>query len=621
MNVVMANASLAASVDQSEVRFLVEKNADGIIVVDHDGAVLFVNPAAEEIFGRPSSTLIGSPVGIPLVLGETSQITVHRPGGNHVDVEIRAVDTRWGDRPAWLASLRDISVRVALEEHRRHSSKMEAIGRLTAGIAHDFNNLLTVVLGNLEQALRHNQDSALGRPLENAIHGARRAALLTERLLSFSRRKPLEPKALNVNGLVEGMSDLLQRTLGEGVKIRTSLDPDLWTVEVDPPELEAALLNLAVNARDAMPEGGCVLIETANVDLDAAYAAIEGEIAAGSYVLVSIADTGGGIHPEVLKQVFEPFFTTKSDGRGTGLGLSQVYGFAKQSGGHAKIYSEIGIGTTAKIYLPKSAAANAVALEQSGGSTELPLGRSGETVLVVEDDEDVRNYTVSSLSELGYTVLEAADAQSALDIIQDHESVQLLFTDLGLPGGMDGKALALRAQQVRNSLKVLLTTAYAGSALVHDGRLDPGTELLSKPFTFDSLARRIRELLDRNDRTQQQSKILIVEDEVLLRMLVVEVLTDHGWQTIEAGSFSEGAEILQTAGDELSAAIVDLGLPDRSGDQLVLEIRARYPDLPILLTTGFADENMRARFARDSRTRFFGKPFQPEALIEALRSF
>jgi signal transduction histidine kinase/CheY-like chemotaxis protein len=620
MNVAMTNASLAASVDQSEVRFLVEKNADGIIVVDHEGAVLFVNPAAEEIFGRPSSTLIGSPVGIPLVSGETSQITVHRPGGNHVDVEIRAVDTKWGDRPAWLASLRDISVRIALEEHRRHTSKMEAIGRLTAGIAHDFNNLLTVVLGNLEQAQRHNQDAALERPLENAMHGARRAGVLTERLLSFSRRKPLEPKVLNVNGLVKNMSDLLQRTLGEGVEIRTSLDPDLWKVEVDPPELEAALVNLAVNARDAMPGGGRVLIETANVDLDAAYAAIEGEIAAGPYVLISIADTGSGIPPEVLKQVFEPFFTTKSDGRGTGLGLSQVYGFVKQSGGHVKLYSEIGLGTAVKIYLPRSTAADAVVQEQPGGNVELPLSRPGETVLVVEDDEDVRSYTVSSLSELGYIVMEAADAQSALAIIQGHESIQLLFTDLGLPGGMDGKALALRAQQVRNSLKVLLTTAYAGSALVHDGRLDPGTDLLSKPFTFGSLARRIRELLDRNDRTQPQSKVLIVEDEALLRMLVVEVLTDHGWQTMEAGSFSEGAEILQTAGDELSAAIVDLGLPDRPGDQLVLEIRARYPDLPILLTTGFADENTRARFACDSRTRFFGKPFQPEALIEALRS-
>lgn len=489
---------LPHSIDQVEVRFLVEKNADGIIVVDQNGIALFANPATENIFGRPPESLIGSPLGIPLVAGETTEIAIHRPGGDLVEAEIRVVDMMWGDRPARLASIRDISGRKAIEEHIRYATKMEAVGRLTAGIAHDFNNLLTVVLGNLDHAQRHNHDERLARSIDNAIHGARRAADLTGRLLSFARRKPLEPIVLSPNSVVAGMSDLLGRTLGESIGIRTALAADLWNVEVDPAELEAAILNLAVNARDAMPAGGDVIIETGNVELDTAYAAIHVEMTAGDYVLISISDTGMGMPPEVLNKAFEPFFTTKPNGGGTGLGLSQVYGFVRQSGGHMKLYSEPGIGTTAKIYLPKTCASadGTQQIESAKREACIPVTGGKEAILVVEDDNDVRSYTVASLRELGYSIHEAADGRSALAIIQREPDIHLLFTDLGLPGGMDGKALAAQAQQLRNDLKVLITTAYAGQALIHEGRLDPGVELLSKPFTINSLARRIRDVLD-----------------------------------------------------------------------------------------------------------------------------
>jgi PAS domain S-box-containing protein len=495
----MTTAAFSDDTDHAEIRFLVEKNADGIIVVDDEGIILFANPATEQIFGRAPDSLVGSPVGIPLVTGETTEITIHKPGGARVDAEIRIVDTNWGQRPARLASVRDISARKAVEEQLRHSSKMEAIGRLTAGIAHDFNNLLTVVLGNLELARRQTEQKVVARILDNATRGARRAAILTERLLAFSRRKPLAPRPLHANALVAGMSDLLRRTLGETITVRTRLTDDLWLIEVDPTELETAVLNLAVNARDAMPDGGEVIIETANVELDEAYAAHDVEVKPGPYVLISVTDTGAGMPSEVLRQVFEPFFSTKADGRGTGLGLSQVYGFVKQSGGHVKLYSEPGRGTTAKIYLPRADAGTADQNPDIGERGGLVPGAiADETVLVVEDDDDVRSYTVDSLRNLGYRAFEAPDAAVALEILRREPAIRLLFTDLGLPGGTDGKALASQARLMRRDLPVLITTAYAGSALIHEGRLDRGVDLLSKPFTLSALANHVRQILDRN---------------------------------------------------------------------------------------------------------------------------
>ena len=614
-----------SSIDQADIRFLVERNADGILVVDEEGIVLFANPAAEQIFGRKREALIGSPIGIPLVGGDTAEITIHRPGGGSIDAEIRVVDTTWDRRSVLLASLRDVSARKAIEERMRQAAKMEAVGRLTAGIAHDFNNLLTVVLGNLENAQRQSSmaNAARVQALDNATRGARRAAVLTERLLAFARQKPLEPAILDVNDVVRGMSDLLQRTLGERINVRTVLDPAAWNIETDPIELEAAIVNLAVNARDAMPDGGELLIETANVELDSAYAAANTDVRIGPHVMIAVADTGSGMTPDVLKKVFEPFFTTKPDGRGTGLGLSQVYGFVKQTGGHVKLYSELGIGTAAKIYFPKASTVSRARPYREGpkATEQIPAAMHGESILVVEDDDDVRNYTVNSLRELGYVVFEAINAASALEIVEREAGIHLLFTDLGLPGAMDGRALAKRVRAIRPRLHVLITTAYAGTVLLHEGRLDPGVELLSKPFTLAALASRVRELLDRHEVAREGGQILVVDDEFLVRMLVVDAVTQDGLQVEEAGSFHEALAKIRSLGDKLAAAIIDLGLPDRSGDELVADIRAVRQTVPIILATGYASGDVRRRFARDEYVRIVEKPFDPKAILAALRKF
>jgi PAS domain S-box-containing protein len=618
----MSAAALSEHIAQAEIRFLVEKNADGIIVLDENGIVLFANPATENIFGREAESLMGSPIGVPLVVGETTEITIHKPGGKQVDAEIRVVDTYWDNRPARLASIRDISMRKATEEQLRHASKMEAIGRLTAGVAHDFNNLLTVVLGNLEQVQRRVDDPSILRILGNAVNGAHRAAVLTERLLAFSRKKPLEPRLLNANELVVAMSELLRRTLGEAIRVKTILAGELWLVESDQTELEASILNLVVNARDAMRSGGVVTIETANIHLDEKYAAAEQEVHAGPYVQIMVSDTGVGMPADVLRQVFEPFFTTKPDGRGTGLGLSQVYGFVKQSGGHIKLYSEPGYGTTAKIYLPKANVQERAAetVKASAQANVIPLAVSQETILVVEDDEDVRSFTAGSLRNLGYVVLEASNGEAALQILGNEPSIRLLLTDLGLPGGLDGKALASRAQTIRQDLGVLITTAYAGSVLIHEGRLDPEVDLLSKPFTLSALAHRVRENLDRKPAKPPTSKrVLIVDDEPLLRTAVASLLAADGYRLDEAASFAQAVEILQMLDTPLDGAVIDLGLPDQPGEELVPIIRRMGRDIPVILMSGNIVSERDSRFSDYGRVHILPKPFDAEAFLNILR--
>jgi len=382
------------------------------------------------------------------------------------------------------------------EEALRQSQKMEAVGQLTGGIAHDFNNLLQVIIGNLEALQRSlPADSArLQRAATNAMAGAQRAASLTQRLLAFSRRQPLNPRPVDPNALVGSMSDLLHRTLGETISVETVRGAGVWRIEVDPTGLEAAILNLAVNARDAMPEGGRLTIETANAYLDEAYIRTHSEVTAGQYVVLSISDTGMGMDEATIAQAFEPFFTTKPVGQGTGLGLSQVYGFVKQSGGHLKIYSEPGDGTTIKIYLPRFDSAE---LEDVDTAPQVaPEGSSAETILVVEDDADVRVQSVEALGELGYRVLQAADGAAALRLLRREAHVDLLFTDVVLPGGLTGAQVAAEAREIQPGLKVLFTTGYARNAIVHNGRLDPGVQLITKPYSFADLAAKVRDVLD-----------------------------------------------------------------------------------------------------------------------------
>jgi PAS domain S-box-containing protein len=382
------------------------------------------------------------------------------------------------------------------EEALRQSQKMEVVGQLTGGVAHDFNNLLQIIMGNLDTARRGLSDASprISRALESAANGARRAASLTQRLLAFSRRQPLNPKPVDVNALVSGMSDLLHRTLGEATDVLTVQGAGLWRIEADATELESAILNLALNARDAMPGGGRLTIESANTDIDRAYSAQHAEVMPGQYVAISVSDTGTGMSEDTISRAFEPFFTTKPVGEGTGLGLSQVYGFVKQSGGHVKIYSELGQGTCVRIYLPRLH--DAARSEPPDEQASAPEAASEETILVVEDDDDVRAYSVEILRELGYRVIEAHDGPSALRLLERQVRVDLLFTDVVLPGGMTGAQVAAQARGAKPELKVLFTTGYARNAIVHHGRLDQGVQLITKPFSMSDLATRVRDVLD-----------------------------------------------------------------------------------------------------------------------------
>jgi signal transduction histidine kinase/CheY-like chemotaxis protein len=390
----------------------------------------------------------------------------------------------------------EVSQRQDVEAALRQSQKMDAIGQLTGGIAHDFNNLLTVISGNIELLQRRLPDgNDLQRMVAAALRGTTRAALLTERLLAFSRRQPLAPRSTALNKLVAGMSELLKRIIGEAITIETVLAGGLWQTFADVNQLENALINLAVNARDAMPDGGKLTIETANCYLDESYAAMNADVRAGQYVGVFITDTGFGMSEEVVAKAFEPFFTTKGVGQGTGLGLSQVYGFLKQSGGHVRIYSEIGHGTSVKLYLPRHHAKDG-ATDQPSAAVAPPRGREGEWVLIVEDDPDVRSFTIEMVQDLGYRVLSAEDGPRALQLLASHPEVRLLFTDVILPGGMTGRELADEAVRRQSRLKVLFTTGYARNAIVHHGRLDAGVEVVFKPFTYTEVAAKLRRVLD-----------------------------------------------------------------------------------------------------------------------------
>ena len=388
-----------------------------------------------------------------------------------------------------------IEQREEAESQLRQAQKMEAIGQLTGGIAHDFNNMLGVVMGSLDLMGRRikNGDFAIDRFLEAASQATVRAAALTHRLLAFARQQPLEPKPIDVNNLISGMSDLMRSTLGEQIQIETVMAAGVWTASADPHQLESAILNVAINARDAMPDGGKLTIETGNTYLDEAYAHQHGDVEPGQYVMVAVSDNGTGMAPEIAARVFDPFFTTKPSGKGTGLGLSQVFGFIKQSRGHIKIYSEVGCGTAVKIYLPRLTGQLATPLPANPPS--ISAGSAGEVILVVEDDPMMLKFTIQAVRELGYTVLHADNAAAALAILDDRPDILLLFTDVVMPE-VGGKKLVDEALKKHPALKVLYTTGYTANAVVHGGVLDAGVNLLGKPFTLDQLATKLRVVLD-----------------------------------------------------------------------------------------------------------------------------
>jgi PAS domain S-box-containing protein len=397
----------------------------------------------------------------------------------------------------------EFAARTKAEESLRQAQKMEAVGQLTGGVAHDFNNLLTVVLGGLDMIGRQVAElpsspavARIIRAKDMALHGAQRAATLTARLLAFSRQQALAPQSIDANKLVAGTCELLRRTLGETIALETVLAAGLWHTFADPGQLENALINLALNARDAMPKGGKLTIETANCYLDQTYvSSLLEPVASGQYVMIGIADTGIGMDKATQQRAFDPFFTTKEVGKGTGLGLSQVYGFVRQSDGHVKIYSEPGEGTTIRIYLRRHVGdENPEPVRDQLSDAARAIG--SETILVAEDDDSLRGYTTEILRELGYLVLDARDGDNALRVL-DKNHVDLLFTDVVMPSGMNGRQLADEAMRRRPQLKVLFTTGYTRNAIVHHGRLDAGVEMIGKPFSFVELSAKVRAILDR----------------------------------------------------------------------------------------------------------------------------
>ena len=522
------------------LQMVIDNSIDPIYVKDMETRFVLANARAAELHSAATDEIIGkrasdflSP-GIAAVL-EGADREVTSTGEARV-VEERFTErgepriyqiskTPWRDEKdsvvGIIAVAHDITERKALEDFLRNQSealeqrvqertkeieatsaqlrqlqKMEAVGQLTGGIAHDFNNMLAIIIGSLDMAERRlTSDHEKARQyIRNAHEGARRAAALTARLLAFSRRQPLEPQAIDPNRLVGGMSELIRRTIGDQLQVEIVLAGGIWSTYADPSQLESALINLCVNARDAMPEGGLLTIETCNTHLDDYYASAHAEVRPGQYVQIAVTDTGAGMPPDVVERAFDPFYTTKGAGRGTGLGLSQVYGFVKQSGGHVKIYSEPGRGTTVKIYLPRFTDDAAVSPCEVSPEAR-PRGSRNEVILVVEDELEVRRMSVDALRDLGYSVVHAESAAKALRKVDEDPSLSLLFTDVVMPE-VNGRQLADEAVKRRPGLKVLFTTGYTRNAVIHDGTVDPGVALLQKPFSVDDLARKVRQVLD-----------------------------------------------------------------------------------------------------------------------------
>lgn len=576
---------------------------------------------------------LDTPIAAPTRLREFAAL---RDSLSDASEQIRSDSAALEDRvAARTRELEETNARLAAEIEQRarvetmlvQAQKMEAIGNLTGGVAHDFNNLLQVVGGNLQLLAREfpGNDKAQAR-IEKAMASVARGSHLASQLLAFGRRQPLEPKVVNVGRLIRGMDDLLRRTLGEAVEIETVIAGGLWNTLVDPANLENALLNLAINSRDAMAGHGQLTVEAGNAFLDDAYAAAHTDVAAGQYVQIAVSDTGTGMSREVVEQVFEPFFSTKPEGKGTGLGLSMVYGFVKQSGGHVKVYSEPGQGTTMRLYLPRSTEAEDMPAEVDTG----PVVGGSETILVVEDDDAVRDTVIGLLDGLGYRVLKAPDAQSALVVVESGVAIDLLFTDVVMPGPLKSAELARKAKERLPQLSVLFTSGYTENSIVHGGRLDAGVNLLSKPYTRDALARKIRQVLARDGKLPKPDTdplptqtapapartiytVLICEDEALIRLDTVDLLQELGHIAVEAENGMQALELL--ANGNVDILMTDVGLPDLRGDELARRARQMRPEQPVVFVTGHSEV---AGFENAPRTALLKKPYAFEALERAI---
>jgi signal transduction histidine kinase/DNA-binding response OmpR family regulator len=518
----------------------------------------------------------------------------------------------------------DVTEKLRDEAALRQGQKMEAVGQLTGGMAHDFNNILQVIQANLDlmKASVEGSPEAMGR-LMSASAAADRGARLTQQLLAFARRQPLAPQPTSVARMVADMGDLLRNATGERIQIEFAITDDAWNARIDPGQLENAILNLALNARDAMPDGGTVRVEVSNATLDRRYAALHPDVTPGPYVLVGVSDTGTGMPADVIAQAFDPFFTTKNEGRGTGLGLSMVYGFVRQSNGHIRIDSAIGQGTSVKLYLPRTF--DPVAEQES----YTPIAVAGsERILVVEDNEEVRRAVVDMLKGWGYRVVALESPDAAAQLLETDQAFDLLFTDVVMPGVMSAIELARLAQQRRPGIGVLLTSGYTRDLIPARGEGTDDLPLIAKPYRSEELAARVRAVLVARQqpkpappaagaapaaRSDHPRRVLFVEDEVVLRMSTVDVLERQGCLVAAVGSAEQALELLDR-GSTFEVLLTDLGLPGMSGEELASEVRRRFPDLPVIIASGYGKSDAPS----ENGLRFIGKPYSSIDLQQAL---
>jgi PAS domain S-box-containing protein len=642
---------------QEQFRLLVQGVTDyAIFMLDPEGHVASWNAGAQRIKGYAPDEIIGShfsrfytPEDLARDIPTQGLATAAREGRWESEGLRKRKDgsTFWAhvvidairddeDKIIGFAKVtRDITEKRVAEQSLRQAQaaltqaqKMEALGQLTGGVAHDFNNLLQVISSNLHLAAK----DVVGNPraevrIQNALAGVSRGARLAQQLLAFGRRQALEPKVINVGRFIRGMDDMLRRTIGAEIDFEITVSGGLWNTLVDPNQVENAVLNLAINARDAMPGGGKLTVEAGNAFLDDSYAAGHEGVRPGQYVMLAVTDTGSGMPAEIAERVFEPFFSTKPEGKGTGLGLSMVYGLVKQSGGHVKIYSELGHGTTVKLYFPRAHESEDVITDVSS----MPLRGGTETILVVEDDEEVREGAVALLSDLGYRVLKAKDGASAMGVIESGLPIDLLFTDVVMPGPVRSPDLARTAKERLPNLAVLFTSGYTENSIVHGGRLDRGVELLGKPYSRDQLARKVRHVLGNQAQHQGVDKrrtigkqlesvgatrprtILVVEDDELIRSMTCEMLRELGLKVLEAADAPTALNML--ASNSVDTLLTDVGLPRVSGTVLARKAREQSSTLRIIIATGDAGA---AQDAKEIGAILLLKPFQSADLGRVL---
>jgi PAS domain S-box-containing protein len=638
---------------EAQFRLLVQSVTDyAIYMLDIEGHVASWNAGAQRIKGYAPEEIIGRhfsdfyteadrAAGLPLIGLDTATRNgrwehegqrVRKDGTAFwAHVVIDAIRDDAGKLVGFAKVTRDITERreaeAALQAAQAtmiRSQKLEAIGQLTGGVAHDFNNLLQVISGNLQLLRKDIAGNARAEMrVQNALGGVARGSKLASQLLAFARRQPLEPRVVNAGRLIKNMDEMLRRALGGEIEVETVVAGGLWNSLIDPDQLENAVLNLAINARDAMNGEGRLTIEASNAFLDDEYVRQHDELSAGQYVMIAVTDTGTGIPPDILERVYEPFFTTKAEDKGTGLGLAMVYGFLKQSGGHVKIYSEVGAGTTVKLYFPREMAAEDTLVEAPTGEVQ----GGEETVLVVEDDDEVREVAVSMLTELGYRVVKARDAASALVVVESGIPIDLIFTDVMMPGSLRSPDFARKAKERLPKVAILFTSGYTQNAIVHGGRLDPGVELLAKPYTREALARKIRHVLVNqaqrrvargsqhsvNEKTFEDATVLLVEDDEIIRLTTREMLSDIGCKVKEASTAQEALKILDE--QPVDILLTDVGLPGISGLELARDVYARRPELCLVLATG--DSGLKSEAARLGAILVV-KPYTPLSLRQGL---